>query len=102
MKAVIKRLLDQCRRIGLKCELLLLDRGFYSVSVISYLKHAQIPFVMPVIKRGRKATKEQPAGGTRKYQDWKRSGFDRYELKTKVKGKERKTCNRSRSRPLFL
>ena len=91
MKAVVKRLLDQCRRIGLKCQLLLLDRGFYSVSVISYLKHAQVPFVMPVIKRGRKATQEQPAGGTRKYQHWKRSGFDRYELKTKVKGKEMKT-----------
>jgi len=91
MKAVIKRLLDQCRRMGLKCQLLLLDRGFYSVSVISYLKHAQVPFVMPVIMRGRKATKDQPAGGTRKYQHWKRGGFDRYELKTKVKGKEVKT-----------
>jgi len=44
-----------------------------------------------VIKRGQKATKEQLASGTRKYQYWKRSGFDRYELKTKVKGKEMKT-----------
>ena len=91
MKSVVKRLLDQCRKIGLKCKLLLLDRGFYSVSVISYLKHAQVPFVMPVIIRGRKKTKEQPAGGTRKYRDWKKSGFDHYELKTKVKGKEMKT-----------
>ena len=91
MKAVVKRLLDQCKSIGLKCKLLLLDRGFYSVSVISYLKHAQVPFVMPVICRGRKATKDQPAGGTRKYRNWKKSGFDRYELKTKVKGKESKT-----------
>ena len=91
MKVVVKRLLDQCRSIGLKCKLLLLDRGFYSVSVISYLKHVQVPFVMPVIIRGKKATKEQPAGGTRKYRDWKKSGWDKYELKTKVKGKETKT-----------
>jgi len=91
MKTVVKRLLDQCKSIGLKCKLLLLDRGFYSVSVISYLKHAQVPFVMPVICRGRKETKDQPAGGTRKYRHWKKSGFDRYELKTKIKGKESKT-----------
>ncbi len=91
MKVVVKRLLDQCRTIGLRCQLLLLDRGFYSVSVISYLEHAQVPFVMPVIIRGKKATKDQTAGGTRKYRDWKKSGWDRYELKTKVKGKETKT-----------
>ncbi len=88
---VVKRLLDQCRNIGLRCKLLLLDRGFYSVSVISYLKHAQVPFVMPVIIRDKKATKDQEAGGTRKYRDWKKSGWDWYELKTKVKGKETKT-----------
>jgi len=91
MKVVVKRLMDQCRKIGLRCKLLLLDRGFYSVSVISYLKHAQVPFVMPVIARGKKATKNQEAGGTRKYRNWKKSGYDRYELKTKVKGVEKKT-----------
>jgi hypothetical protein len=31
MKEVVQTLLQQCRRIGLKCSLLLLDRGFYSV-----------------------------------------------------------------------
>ena len=91
MKAVVKRLLDQCKSIGVKCQLLLLDRGFYSVSVISYLKKAQVPFVMPVIARGKKETKNSPAGGTRKYRYWKKSGFDCYEMKTKVKGKEMKT-----------
>jgi len=91
MKAVVKRLLNQCQSIGLKCQLLLLDRGFYSVSVISYLKHAQVPFVMPVIARGKKETKNSPAGGTRKYRHWKTSGFDRYVMTMKVKGKTMKT-----------
>jgi putative transposase len=91
MKVVVKRLLDQCKSIGLKCQLLLLDRGFYSVSVISYLKHAQVPFVMPVICRGKKETKDQPAGGTRKYRHWKKSGFDRYELTSKKDGKKTTT-----------
>jgi len=77
MTTVVKRLSDQCKSIGLKCKLLLLDRVFYGVSVISHLKHAQAPFVMPVIIRGKKETKEQPAGGTRKYRNWKKSGFDR-------------------------
>jgi len=54
MKEVVKRLLKQCKSIGIECGLLLVDRGFYSVSVISYLKHALVPFVMPVVIRGKK------------------------------------------------
>jgi len=73
------------------CGLLLVDRGFYSVSVISYLKHAQVPFMMPVIIRGKKATKNSPAGGTRKYASWKKSGFDKYEISTKKNGKKTST-----------
>jgi hypothetical protein len=91
MKKVVVRLLHQCKKIGVRCSLLLIDRGFYSVSVISYLKHAQIPFLMPIVIRGKKATKNQLAGGTRKYQNWKKSGFDCYEIKTKIKGKDAKT-----------
>ena len=46
---------------------------------------------MPVIARGKKETKNSPAGGTRKYRHWKKSGFDHYEMTTKVKGKTMKT-----------
>jgi putative transposase len=46
---------------------------------------------MPVILRGKEKTKNSPAGGTRKYRDWKTSGFDQYEMTTKVKGKTVKT-----------
>ena len=91
MKDVLQRLIRQCKAIGVPCALMLLYRGFYGVDAISYLKHARIPFVMPIIARGKKATKHSPAGGTRKYRDWKKSGFDRYELKTKEKGQEKKT-----------
>jgi hypothetical protein len=91
MKVVLQRLLKQCKDIGITCGLLLVDRGFYSVSVISYLKHAQVPFMMPVVIRGKKATKESPAGGTRKYASWKKSGFDKYEISTKKNGKKTST-----------
>jgi putative transposase len=82
MKEVLRRLLKQCKDIGINCGLLLVDRGFYSVSVISYLKHAQVPFLMPVVIRGKKATKTSSAGGTRKYASWKKGGFDKYEMST--------------------
>lgn len=87
MKEVLRRLLKQCKDIGIRSGLLLVDRGFYSVSVISYLKHAQVPFMMPVVIRGKKATKTSPAGGTRKYASWKTSGFDKYEMST-IKNKK--------------
>ena len=82
MKEVVKRLLKQCKSIGIECGLLLIDRGFYSVSVISYLKHALVPFVLPVVIRGKKKTKHSPDGDTRKYASWKKSGFDKYEMST--------------------
>jgi putative transposase len=91
MKEVIGRLLKQCKDIGIPCGLLLVDRGFYSVSVISYLKHAQVPFMMPVVIRGKKATKTSPAGGTRKYALWKKSGFDTYTITTMKNKKKTST-----------
>jgi hypothetical protein len=45
MKEVVQALLKQCRKIGLKIKLLLLDRCFYDVLTISYLKKVQQPFV---------------------------------------------------------
>ena len=70
---VLRRLLDRIREIGLKIRCLLLDRGFFSVTVISLLQQEKLPFLMPVKfsgrrpKRGRKATglrafRRQPAG----------------------------------------
>jgi putative transposase len=90
MKEVLQRLLQQGKRIGMKCGLLLVDRGFYSVRVISCLKHAQVPFMMAVVIRGKKATKHSPAGGTRKYASWKKGGFERYEMTT-IKSRKKAT-----------
>jgi putative transposase len=66
MQDVIQRLIKQWKQAGVSCKLLLVDRGFYSVEAISYMKHAQIPFVTPLVIRGKEATKNSPAGGTRK------------------------------------
>jgi Transposase DDE domain len=77
---VIKRLLRRCAQLGVRPELLLLDRGFWSVGVLRYLKAAHYPFLMPVIARGRKAQQRGGPSGTRVYQYWNKGGFDEYTL----------------------
>src|SRR5579871_1717181 len=43
LEGVLKRLLHQAAAVGVRCRLLLLDRGFYSVGVIRYLQAARRP-----------------------------------------------------------
>jgi len=50
---VLGRLLAQIREIGLRIKRLLLDRAFFNVSVIEFLQAEQMPFLMPVVFRGR-------------------------------------------------
>lgn len=58
--AVITRLLARLSPLKIKVESLLLDRGFYSVPVIRWLKALNIPFLMPAVIRGKQ-------GGTRQF-----------------------------------
>lgn len=89
MQTVLKRLLRRCAQLKVRPELLLLDRGFWTVGVIRYLKAAHYPFLMPVIARGKKADKPGGPSGTRVYQYWNKGGFDEYTLKeTGSKGKK--------------
>ena len=54
MDVVVKRLAQRVRKLEVKIKYLLLDRGFFSVKVIRYLKNSRTPFLMPVVMRGRK------------------------------------------------
>jgi putative transposase len=86
MKEVVQRLLRIVRSRAVKIRYLLLDKGFYSVSVMSYLKRAGHGFVIPVVLRGRKkADPKAPATGMRALAK-KKNGYYR----RKIKGKERK------------
>ena len=62
---VMRRLLTQIREKGLKIKCLLLDRAFFNVPVVEFLQQEQIPFLMPVMFRGRKPQKCKPATGLR-------------------------------------
>lgn len=93
MKTVVQRLLKLARGAGVRPRLLLLDRGFYSVSVIRYLQCARVPFLMPAIARGRKAKPGQPATGIRVFQTWKKGGWGEHTLTAAKKGKQRATVS---------
>jgi putative transposase len=80
LEAVLKRLQQQAAQVGIRCRLLLLDRGFYSVGVIRYLQAARHPFLMPVICRGRKLDDPRGPSGTNVFLTWQRSGFGTYTL----------------------
>ena len=77
---MLKRLLHQAAQVGIRCRLLLLDRGFYSVGVIRYLQAARQPFLMPVICRGRKLDDPRGPSGTNVFLTWQSSGFGTYTL----------------------
>jgi hypothetical protein len=65
MKDIVQDLVRQVRHVGLKIKVLLLDRGFYSVAVMRYLRRTKCPFVMPPVLRGRKPKRGTPPRGMR-------------------------------------
>jgi putative transposase len=87
MVEVLKTLMRRLASLGVKVSLLLLDRGFYSVRVIRYLIRRQQPFIMPAIKRGKKA--DDPGGptGTQAIAQSKSSYWTRYTLQSPGEGK---------------
>ena len=63
MVVVLRRLLSRIREIGLKIRCLLLDRGFFHVAVMQLLQAEKLPFLMPVMFRGRRPKKGRPLRG---------------------------------------
>jgi len=81
---VLGCLLGRLDEIGVRVGCLCLDRGFYTIDVVSYLKRRKMPFVMPVISRGKK-------GGTRALLDKKKvkkSCTMEYTMRNAAKHKE--------------
>lgn len=80
--AVLRRLIGRIRSLGLKIKRLLLDRAFFNIPVISYLKAERIRFLMPVMIRGRKPKPGRKATGLRKIRRQK-AGWYTHEMKHK-------------------
>lgn len=75
LEKVIERLLEQAAQLGVRPKYLLLDRGFYSAKIISWLQTQGFKFIMPVIRRGRKPSDPRGPSGTQVFFVPGRSGF---------------------------
>jgi Transposase DDE domain len=62
---VLRRLLERIRTIGLKIRRVFMDRAFFNVPVVEFLQHENVPFVMPVMFRGRAPKNRRKATGLR-------------------------------------
>lgn len=110
--AIAKRLVQQVRAAGLKIEALLLDRGFFTVDTIVYLKRAKVPFLMPIAIRAPlpkdpkkraaslRAFQKKPGG----WYDYQFKGKKREKIRVCVSTKyynDKKTGKRKLKRMLF-
>jgi len=80
MVVVLRRLLARLREIGVKIKCLLLDRAFFSAPVTAFLQQERIPFLMPVMFRGRRPKKRRARGGLHSIKRQK-AGWYRHTLK---------------------
>jgi hypothetical protein len=86
----LKRLLARIREIKLKIKRVLLDRAFFNVPVVTFLKEEKLPFLMPVMFRGRK-----PKRARQKSLHWLKrqaAGWYRYTMKSGKKEATVRVC----------
>jgi len=96
---VLKRLLREAAKGGVRPRYLLLDRGFCSVDVIRYLQAARHAWLMPLTLRGRKADHAKGPSGSRVFGTWKKSGWGQYTMTNAAKRTARfAVCVKCRNR----
>ena len=88
MKEVVQRLVRVVRRRKVKIKFLLLDKGFFSVDVICYLRRAGYGFVIPAVARSRKPKHPKPLTGLRALRK-RNNGYYQYTLTSTRHGQHR-------------
>jgi putative transposase len=78
---VLERLLNRLNGLKIRCRSLLLDKEFYTVAVVRYLKKKVSSFIIPVVHRGR-------SGGSRKLLVGKSSYKTTYTMTSQKEGEE--------------
>ena len=68
---VLERLWEQVKLCKIACKMALLDRYFFTVPVMTWLQKHDLPFIIPVVMRGRKPKRGTKAKGMRSCRDWK-------------------------------
>ena len=79
MVTVLERLLDGIDKSAVPIRRLLLDRGFFRNNVLAYLRGRNVPFLMPVMFRGRKPAPGKAATGWRTFLQ-KKAGWHQHTL----------------------
>jgi Transposase DDE domain len=79
---ILQRLQSRVKALKIRVKCWLLDREFYNVEVIRYMKQEKKNFIIPVIIRGKK----NPPGGTRVLVTGKRSYWTTYTMKSQKSG----------------
>lgn len=79
MVTVMRRLLARIREIGVKIKRLLLDRGFFNAAILGMLQEEKVPFLLPVVFRGRRPKKRRP--GTLRWFQGQSAGWYSHTLK---------------------
>ena len=87
----LRRLLVRIRELKLKIRCTLLDRAFFNVPVIEFLKGENLPFLMPAMFRGRKPRKGRPATGLHRIKRLA-AGWHPHTLKNKKRAVTIKVC----------
>ena len=97
MVVVLRRLLARIRELGLKIRCTLLDRAFFNVPVIEFLKGENLPFLMPTMFRGRPPRKGRPATGLHRIKRLA-AGWHPHTLKSKTRAVTIRVCVAYRTR----
>lgn len=77
--AVVKRLVEALRQLGIRVKLSLWDKAFGVIEVIRYLKKQKISYIIALAQRG-------GAGGIRQYCRGRKSGYARHRFKSAKSG----------------
>ncbi len=83
---VLRRLNKRINQLAIRVELYLIDRAYYCVEVIKWFIRYNKAFIMPVVARGKKASEDQQATGTRALKASKVSRWDRYTISSPKHG----------------
>jgi putative transposase len=76
--AILARLLAQAAAAGLRVRRLLLDRGFYAATTMHWLQRQGLPFVLPMVRRGKRGPTKGACTGTAAFFVPRRRGWHRY------------------------
>lgn len=90
LTSVIDKLLRQAALKGLKPRRLLLDRGFYAAKVMLHLQANNLPFVMPMIRRGKSGKTKKACTGTAQFFVKRRRGWAMYTWEARLRKDGRK------------